>query len=926
MKQNKEILIDSDIKVSLNQQYNPRLFLNYCITMILGVLGCLISMQKALSIPFTLTWFVFCLIFCCGITYLYTLKKKGFLFLGISLLIFIMVMYLMADILKDSFTIVNANLLTAYNKYYHYNVNFYNPTFSEIELKFLTSFFMIASSYLLSLIFGLIVVKAKFPIFYGAFLGAFAYLAMNFTKSPPIFPLILLFISFMLALFMSYATINKKGKIKLGDFTKKNNNKSIYNLSNRNFKNNNLLSGSITIVCVVLVSCIVANAIYPEKKYVPNKKRKENVIEKINSVKSINDIHSIFAKKTVAYGGVGNGELGTVDKIKFKNKVMLKIQTENEAPMYLKSFVGSIYENNSWHDVGHDFINYSKELFDNYYALNDDDISVQTCTLPFQRYIKENSDNLIIENKMIIQNMTDNKVSLIVPYHLTEAPYLYDEINRYDDRKVFCKKSIDKPYEVKSHLYAISEHRNVKEYSPFIENNGMYVINESKGSIDYVNKNVESSRIVSWYDKYVYNNYTKLPDRSNSDMENLISSFETFWENEYYSLFSDGVTIQSFRNDPSRAVGKVKTYLEKNTEYSLSPGKTPANKDFVDYFLYQNREGYCVHYATAATLMLRAGGIPTRYVEGYVVTEQDYEQAHLANSKTVQIRDTNAHAWIEVFDPSIGWVPYEVTPGYNEKEIPKQILTNSRTKDKETEMDLSNEVVNADNVLNQPSSSSEKTESEKQNTSSELKDNTSSQSLTSSAETQPEEERNYYLISFRLIFSLIFILILFIILRRIIVIAKRKKDMKDKNINKAVMSTYKNILSLFKYCGFNLKHHENLDSFTYMVEKKCRYIYSSKLEDIDGTSIGEERLKKLMFLEIQRVKQKGYIEENSNLIKKGEFKEVTAIVQKATFSQHPLSDEEKKKVIAFYERLQNIIYNNMNFLKKIKFKWIRCHK
>lgn len=927
MKQNKEILIDSDIKVSLNKEYNPRLFLNYCITMILGVLGCLISMQKALNIPFTFSWFIFCLIFCCGITYLYTLKKKSFLFLGISLLVFIIIMYLMADIVSDSLTIINANLLSSYNKYYHYNVNYYNPTFSEIEYRFLTSFFMIASSYILSFVFGLIVVKTKFPIFYGAFLGAFAYLVMNFTKTPPVLPLFLIFTSFVLALFMSYATLNKKGKIKFGDFTKKNKNKSKFNLSNRNFKNNSLLSGSITIICVVLVSCILANVIYPKENYIPNKNRKNDVIEKINSIKSINDVHSIFARKTVAYGGVGNGELGRVDKIKFKNKVMLKIQTDNEVPMYLKSFVGSIYENNSWHDVEHNFINQSKELFNNYYAVNDKAISIQTCTLPFQRYVKEKSDNLIIENNMIIQNLAGNKENLIVPYHLTEAPYLYDEINRYNDKNIYCKKSIDKPYEVKSHLYAISQYSNVKQYSPFIENKSMYVISESEWD-DYKHENYESANITYWYNKYAYNNYAKLPDRNNSDMENLISSFETFWENQYSQFANDENSTPQFGLNASKAVELVRKYLEESTEYSLSPGKTPANKDFVDYFLYQNRQGYCVHYATAATLMLRAAGIPTRYVEGYVVTEQDYERAHLANSKTVQIRDTNAHAWIEVFDPSIGWVPYEVTPGYNEKEIPQQILTNLRDPEQATEMDLSNEVVNANNILNHDNSSSEKSES--QNTSSELKKETLSQNLSSNIDTQTQTQnvknKNLYLFTLKLIFLIFLFIILFILLKRIIIIAKRKKAMKDKDINKSVMMTYKYILTLFKYCGFNLKDHENLDSFTYTVEKKCRYIYSSKLEDITDNLITEEKLKKLMFLEKQRIKEKGYVEENINLIKKGEFKEVTSIVQKARFSQHPLSDEEKQKVFSFYERLQNIIYNNINFLKKINFKWLLCYK
>lgn len=138
-------------------------------------------------------------------------------------------------------------------------------------------------------------------------------------------------------------------------------------------------------------------------------------------------------------------------------------------------------------------------------------------------------------------------------------------------------------------------------------------------------------------------------------------------------------------------VNTIKEYLEENTEYTIKPGKTPADKNFVDYFLFENQKGYCVHYATTATLMFRSAGIPARFAEGYVVTEKEFKECddfgkekymatymedYKAQKKEVELvtynidlRDTNAHAWVEIYIDGLGWVPVEVTPGYRQSTI-----------------------------------------------------------------------------------------------------------------------------------------------------------------------------------------------------------------------------------------------------------------
>ena len=178
----------------------------------------------------------------------------------------------------------------------------------------------------------------------------------------------------------------------------------------------------------------------------------------------------------------------------------------------------------------------------------------------------------------------------------------------------------------------------------------------------------------------------------------LANGYNSFAK-EYYTQYPDDLTKLkettdsiygkvSNRQDIINAVKAVKTYLHENTKYELKPGKTPVEKNFAEYFLFENKQGYCVHYATTATLMFRMMGIPARFAEGYVVTELDFENCDdmgvqkekvtyledykaveteiSVNNYTVSLTDASAHAWVEIYVEGLGWLPVEMTPGYNQ--------------------------------------------------------------------------------------------------------------------------------------------------------------------------------------------------------------------------------------------------------------------
>ena len=115
----------------------------------------------------------------------------------------------------------------------------------------------------------------------------------------------------------------------------------------------------------------------------------------------------------------------------------------------------------------------------------------------------------------------------------------------------------------------------------------------------------------------------------------------------------------------SEIVDMVAEYISTSARYTLTPHITPEGEDFALYFLQKSKQGYCIHFATAATLMLRALDIPARFTGGFVFTVSAADVG-----KITPVTDANAHAWVEVFYDGVGWIPLEVTPPYPGSGIP----------------------------------------------------------------------------------------------------------------------------------------------------------------------------------------------------------------------------------------------------------------
>lgn len=118
---------------------------------------------------------------------------------------------------------------------------------------------------------------------------------------------------------------------------------------------------------------------------------------------------------------------------------------------------------------------------------------------------------------------------------------------------------------------------------------------------------------------------------------------------------------------PSRfdKVKAVERYFRSNEfEYETTDVAVPTgDQDYVDQFLFETMKGYCDNFSTAMVALLRSIDIPARWVKGY--TEGEFVDVAENSRRIFEVTNNNAHSWVEVYFPGVGWVTYEPTSGFS---------------------------------------------------------------------------------------------------------------------------------------------------------------------------------------------------------------------------------------------------------------------
>jgi transglutaminase-like putative cysteine protease len=185
--------------------------------------------------------------------------------------------------------------------------------------------------------------------------------------------------------------------------------------------------------------------------------------------------------------------------------------------------------------------------------------------------------------------------------------------------------------------------------------------------------------------------YSVRSSLSGTTVEKLRSAGENYppWILERYLQLPEEITdrtknlaqqITQFAPTPYDKVLAITNYLRSNIQYVETLDELPADKELIDWFLFESRKGFCNYYASSEVILLRSLGIPARLAVGFAQGESDESN----NRNVYKVLQRDAHAWPEVYFPGIGWVEVEPTSAQPELSRPSSSQETASTTDEET--------------------------------------------------------------------------------------------------------------------------------------------------------------------------------------------------------------------------------------------------
>lgn len=440
------------------------------------------------------------------------------------------------------------------------------------------------------------------------------------------------------------------------------------------------------------------------------------------------------------------------------DKLEVTVSEKPSEVIYLKNFIGSDYMENQWEEA--DESDYSG-VGSIYTIVSDDKNSIQyyedrqfdlVNNIYLSESIVENSNlndnqvkNLNSDQWLIVKNLTSDSEEYYIPY-------ISEYKRRQGDEYLFS-------------IYSQQDFLEVLQKK------------ESDAVLDY--KNMEEN-----YESYARRRYL------NVSKERFPRLAELCNENPLYN--------------PSDVTEFIKNTMWSMASYTLTPGVIPLDQEIPEYFLFESGKGYCIHFATTATLMYRMYGIPARYVTGYIAKPSQFKEQDSGTYKAV-LTDRQAHAWVEIYLEGLGWQKVEVTPSIN------QINNNEGYQEGEEEENTSTE---EENVL------SESVNEENQ-------ENITNQINMDEEEYLKKENKNYYKFVKTIEISSIVMIIIgsicyAILLRRKKILNKYKIYHADKLVS--------NMVEVLKFGGYIEDYTGNEQEFAHIITKTVPNI---KFEDAE---------------------------------------------------------------------------------------------
>lgn len=426
-----------------------------------------------------------------------------------------------------------------------------------------------------------------------------------------------------------------------------------------------------------------------------NQKRID-IRDAVNSF-SIENLADSISNLTAAFGftfKMESHKLGNIASMKYKDRTDMTVTLDQkfDGAIYLKEYTGSVYRNNEWltlpesdynDPVFTDFKTYNiypqdfPFRFNKIIDVNDKEYTININSSlkgnrSFAPYGSDNIGGIIYNHDSDVSTKDRNEKEFSYKFSRVDAEIVAQMLDR-PVRNVYALDNIADE-EWKNTITEYCQNKGIIDYDDYLS-----IDSELPFNMELMYNNpplIMTELIQEEYEQFVYDNYLQIPD--NTNMDEIRDAFADILD------VSDQAVIAV---DKLQILYALRAQVAEMAEYSLQPGKTPKNRDFVNYFLLENNKGYCTHYATSGVILARMAGIPARYATGYVLVGDDFcgDTQNADGSYTIDVKDNRSHAWIEVYLSGYGWVPFEFTAGYTSQSIDTTPATEAEVPTENTE-------------------------------------------------------------------------------------------------------------------------------------------------------------------------------------------------------------------------------------------------